>query len=207
VDSDSPHTKKKKCPSYASEVRFFWYISVPVLLRRLLTLKLTTRLLVIARIRMWGMLPVYSWRGTKHKVNLPCFFRFIDYNQSVVGTCILPRTLRPKSRPLWDEGRSIWLCRIWGSHNDGYAEFSFLGYNAVQSVESQSTFRRNMLLPSSGSYNKSSKKPAWQATWFHAHFLLALFFDLEDWSDMFLRNVSWLSIDYMVLYPRRENCS
>jgi hypothetical protein len=27
-------------------------------------------------------------------------------------------------------------CRIWGSHSIGYEEFCFLGYNAVQSVES-----------------------------------------------------------------------
>jgi hypothetical protein len=33
----------------------------------------------------------------------------------------------------------------------------------------------------------------------HAGFLLGLFFDF----DMFLRNVGWLSPDYMALYPRR----
>jgi hypothetical protein len=39
-------------------------------------------------------------------------------------------------------------------------EFCLLGYDAVSSVESQSTFRRNMSPPSSGSKNKLSKKPA-----------------------------------------------
>jgi hypothetical protein len=34
-------------------------------------------------------------------------------------------------------------------------------------------------------------------------FLLVLFFDLEDGGDMFFRNVAWLSMDYMTLYPRR----
>jgi hypothetical protein len=42
-------------------------------------------------------------------------------------------------------------------------EFCHLGYNAVQSVESQLTFRRNMSLPSSGSKNNPSKKPVWSS--------------------------------------------
>jgi hypothetical protein len=33
----------------------------------------------------------------------------------------------------------------------------------------------------------------------HAGFL----FGAEDWGDIFLRNVGWLSTDYMALYPRR----
>jgi hypothetical protein len=41
--------------------------------------------------------------------------------------------------------------------------------------------------PSSGSKNNPSKKPA--ATWFHAGFLLCLFFKPEDGGNMFLRNV------------------
>jgi hypothetical protein len=48
-----------------------------------------------------------------------------------------------------------------------------------------------------------SKKPALLATCFHAGFLLGLFFDPEDGSDMFLRNVGRLSTDYMALYPKR----
>jgi hypothetical protein len=38
-------------------------------------------------------------------------------------------------------------------------ELHLLRYNALQSVQSQPMFRRNMSLPSSGSKNKSSKKP------------------------------------------------
>jgi hypothetical protein len=34
-----------------------------------------------------------------------------------------------------------------------------------------------------------------------------LFFDPEDGSDMFIRNVGWLSTDYTALYPRRQNSS
>jgi hypothetical protein len=39
-------------------------------------------------------------------------------------------------------------------------EFCVLGYNAVSSVESRPMFRRNMSLPSSGSENKQTKRPA-----------------------------------------------
>jgi hypothetical protein len=44
------------------------------------------------------------------------------------------------------------------------------------------------------------------AIWFRSGFLLDLFFDPEDGGDMFLRNVGWLSTDYMALYTRRQ-CS
>jgi hypothetical protein len=44
-------------------------------------------------------------------------------------------------------------------------------------------------------------------TCFHVGFFLGLFFSHEDVGDMFLRNVDWLSTDYMVLYPRRQNSS
>jgi hypothetical protein len=42
-----------------------------------------------------------------------------------------------------------------------------------------------------------------KSTTFDAGYLLGLFFDPEDRDDMFLRNVGWLSTDYMALYPRR----
>jgi hypothetical protein len=38
-------------------------------------------------------------------------------------------------------------------------------------------------------------------------FLLGLFFDPEDEGDKSLWNVSWLSMDYMVLFPKRQNCT
>jgi hypothetical protein len=36
----------------------------------------------------------------------------------------------------------------------------------------------------------------------HADFLLHLLFNPEDGGDMFLQNVGWLSIGYILLYPR-----
>jgi ABC-type uncharacterized transport system permease subunit len=62
------------------------------------------------------------------------------------------------------------------------------------------------------SKNKPSKKPAWMqmpsiaallAICFHAGYLLGLFFDPEGGGSMFLRNVSLLSVDYMMLYPEQ----
>jgi hypothetical protein len=53
------------------------------------------------------------------------------------------------------------MFRIWGFHSGGYEGFYLLGYNAVQCVESQLTFRRNISPSSSGSNNKSSKKREW----------------------------------------------
>jgi hypothetical protein len=41
---------------------------------------------------------------------------------------------------------------------------------------------------------------------FKAGFLLGIFFDPEDGSDTFLRNVGCLSRDYTALYSRRELC-
>jgi hypothetical protein len=45
------------------------------------------------------------------------------------------------------------------------------------------------------------------ATSFHTGFLLSLYFNHENWGGMSLRNVSWCSMDYAVLYPRRQNSS
>jgi hypothetical protein len=85
-----------------------------------------------------------------------------------------------------------WACKIWGSHNGGYEHFCLMGDNAVQSVESQPTFRRNMSPPSSSSF-----------CLLHVGFLHGLFFSHEDGSDMFLWNVGRLSTDYIALYCRR----
>jgi hypothetical protein len=46
-----------------------------------------------------------------------------------------------------------------GFRSADYEEFYLVIYNAVQSVESQPTFRRKMSPSSSGSNNKPSKEP------------------------------------------------
>jgi hypothetical protein len=57
---------------------------------------------------------------------------------------------------------------------DIYEQLCLLGYNTMYSVESQA---RNQV------------KAGGKQSCVHAGFLLALFFDLEDEGDMFLRNV------------------
>jgi hypothetical protein len=61
-----------------------------------------------------------------------------------------------------------------------------VGYNTVQYVEYQPTFRKNISPPSLGSKNN----PSSAFYLFHAGFLLGLFFDPEDVGDMLLLNVS-----------------
>jgi hypothetical protein len=50
-----------------------------------------------------------------------------------------------------------------------------------------------MLVPSSGSVNKSGKRPAEKQIESSTAFLPGLFFDPEDGCDMYRRNVGWLS--------------
>jgi hypothetical protein len=46
-------------------------------------------------------------------------------------------------------------------YNYKHEEFYLLGYNAVQSVESQTTFLRNISPPASRLKRKPRKKPVW----------------------------------------------
>jgi hypothetical protein len=78
--------------------------------------------------------------------------------------------------------------------------YHLLGYNAVQSIECQPTFRGNISPTSSGSKNKLIGVRACDK---HAGLSLSLFFDPEDGGIMFFRNVGRLSADYTALYPRR----
>jgi hypothetical protein len=61
-------------------------------------------------------------------------------------------------------------------------------YNAVQSVQTQPTFRSNTLPPSSGSKNKSIAA----CYLLHAALLLGLSFNSENSGDMFFQKVDWL---------------
>jgi hypothetical protein len=84
------------------------------------------------------------------------------------------------------------LKHSFGFQSGGYEDFCLMGCNAVQSVENQPMFRMNTSPPSSFAF-----------CLLHAGFLLGLFFNPEDGSDMFLRNVSRLSANYTSLYYRR----
>jgi hypothetical protein len=66
-------------------------------------------------------------------------------------------------------------CRILRPHSSGY--------NIVQPVEGQRTFRRIITLPSSALKRNPGKKPA------SSYILFGLFLNLEDEGDMLLRNV------------------
>jgi hypothetical protein len=114
----------------------------------------------------------------------------------VCSETICKRRLEGKSR----EADISHLSRIWRSHSGGYKEFHLLGYNAVWSIESQP-----MSPPSSRSNNKPSKNSICYLL--HIGFLLGLFLDPGDGGHMFLRNVGWLSMDYMAICPKRQNYS
>jgi hypothetical protein len=62
-------------------------------------------------------------------------------------------------------------------------------------------FWRNITPPSSWLKNKKSKKSIWimYRGLLPAHFKLGSIFDIEDGGGMFLQNVDWLSMVYMVL--------
>jgi hypothetical protein len=68
-------------------------------------------------------------------------------------------------------------------------------------------FRGTCRLHLQGRISRARNQRALLATCFHAGFLSGLFFNPEDGGDMFLRNVGWLSTEYMALYPRRQNPS
>lgn len=115
----------------------------------------------------------------------------------------------------WQEFHNI--CRQWSQNDLYHVRFKVLTavlslYNAVQSAESKPTFWRYTHIepPSSRSKKKPNKKPPWnrqQVDLLHADILLGLFFNPENGDDTFFWNVNWLSMDYTILYPRRQHSS
>jgi hypothetical protein len=82
---------------------------------------------------------------------------------------------------------------IWGFYSGCYEVFYLPGYVTTLPVEIQQKFQKNDSPPCSVYKNKPSKKSAlsrWQA-------------EPEDGVNTFLRNVGWLSMGYIALYPRR----
>jgi hypothetical protein len=97
----------------------------------------------------------------------------------------------PKRCIMWDLRFSqLWLWRILSS-----------GIYCCVVHWSQAMFQRSMLLPSSLSKKYSKLCPFISSACClpYADALLAW-----RWSDMFLQNTDWLSMDYMMSYPRRE---
>jgi hypothetical protein len=54
---------------------------------------------------------------------------------------------------------------------------------------------------------ETSIKQVAQKVLLHAGFFFGLYSDPEDGGNMFLRNICWLSVDCMVLNPRKQNSS
>jgi hypothetical protein len=94
--------------------------------------------------------------------------------------------------------------RIWGSLSGGYEEYYLLGYNAVEChLLSRWTLKMETICSSETSVD--TQRTIRRATcrchllsrWFLAQLI---FFDTEDWGDMFLRNIGWHSTNYMVCH-------
>jgi hypothetical protein len=74
-----------------------------------------------------------------------------------------------------------------------------LGYEAVQSGESSQILRRNVLLPYSGSKNKSPRSRR-QIVLLLAGYWLGSPFDSEDRGSRFLRNVDEFLANYSAIF-------
>jgi hypothetical protein len=82
--------------------------------------------------------------------------------------------------------------------------FFLLGYNAMLSINSQWTFQSSVLPPSTGLKSEPHRKQHEASS---KQNLLQLCFISEDEGNMFLRNISWLSLANMVLCLSRWNLS
>jgi hypothetical protein len=93
--------------------------------------------------------------------------------------------------------KSFFPCKIRGSQCGGYEDFCLLRYKAVQYVESQPMFRRNMSPPSSGSKNKPTSEPPYIQiyNWRPRHCL--------KWSFIILTDTCFTPISCCILGPWR----
>jgi hypothetical protein len=74
---------------------------------------------------------------------------------------------------------------IWGSNDGNYAEYCLLECDDVHSGWNLLTFWRNVVPPTSGSKSKPRKRTCKQET----TLTIRLFFNPEDGSSSFLRNI------------------
>jgi hypothetical protein len=144
--------------------------------------------------------------------SLRCLYSFIlhrtprtqprDFSRTLLASAhpplpLLPSFPKPEKTALFRASVSYWFARVCATTNRYWRFFPSHGRAngnrlAVFNFPRVSHIIRNFGNPT-----------ALFATLFHAGFSLGLFFDSEDGSDMFLRNVSWISTDYTALYPRR----
>jgi hypothetical protein len=88
-------------------------------------------------------------------------------------------------------GKQELIYGIWYSYISGYEEFCLLGYKGCSPLKVNGHF--------GGTNHLHCQDRCYML---HAGFLLGLFFDSEDRSEVFFQNVGCCSTDYTALYPR-----
>jgi hypothetical protein len=83
---------------------------------------------------------------------------------------------------------------------ENVAKFNYLGTTVTNQNVILEEIKRRL---NSGNTCYYSIKFSRASSLHHAGFLLGLFFYPEDGGNMFLQNISWFSVGYMALYPRR----
>jgi hypothetical protein len=96
------------------------------------------------------------------------------------------------------------VCRVWNSYSGVYEELSLLGCNAVRSVENNRRFGETCSLHVQGRRIKQTRRQREAVMKLLCGFLLTLFCR-QNGSDMFHRNVGWLSTDITAFCRRRWN--
>jgi hypothetical protein len=87
-----------------------------------------------------------------------------------------------------------------------YEKLCLVGYAMGQWAELYQRFKVIMLPSSYDRWKRQAKNQQGSVCdLVHIDILLYLFFDPEDEKDISLRNVNWISAEYMELYPRTQN--